>query len=253
MAHHWRTIDLDALAQTPLPALEAGVAHLWRIRLDASTRRAARVEHVLDEHETSRADRYIKPAHGANFRIAHGALRLILGGYAGEDPSAIEFSRGERDKPALTHHAELEFNLSHSGDWALIGLMIGAQLGVDTEHARAARATPALAAYAFSPLEAKRLEDVERADRAAAFYRIWTRKEAFIKAIGLGLHFDLEAFDVEHEPTTTPKLLGLRAPALEPMARWRFFSGMIEEHYPFAICSNAPIDGVETFELTIGE
>jgi len=123
---------------------------------------------LLSAAEQARAERLRFAEHRRRFTVWHGALRAILGGYAGREPRALEFTFGPRGKPYLVD-ARLQFNLSHSAQLALVAVGRN-ELGVDCEKVRP--------------------------ERLRGCYRCWIRKEAFIKAIGAGLSLPLDVFDV---------------------------------------------------------
>lgn len=170
--------------------------HVWAVPLsgDAEPHVA-----VLSANERERAARFHFADHRRRYEIGHGALRRILGAYLGRAPQAVEFVFGPRGKPFLAeslagHHGPY-FSLSHSGKLALIGVA-SAEIGVDCEKVRRLESYVAIAEKHFSRDEFAGLMRVPEAERLFAFYRCWTRKEAYIKALGEGLAMALDTFDV---------------------------------------------------------
>lgn len=161
---------------------------------------------LLDEDERARADRFHFPRHGRRFTNARAALRRTLGALLGEEPAGLEFEYGERGKPLLPAHAGVHFNLSHSGDRALIAMTRLAPVGVDLELHKEIE-VEAVGRRTFSAAEYEGLLALPQEERYAAFFRIWTRKEAVVKARGTGFGADLKGFDVRLEPGVA----GLRA------------------------------------------
>ncbi len=166
-------------------------AHIWAVPLDGDS---ARLGELLSEAERDRAHRYRFVDHRRRFQIGHGALRAILGAYLGRDPREVEFRHGPRGKPYLVGD-ELSFNLSHSGKLALIGVA-RTELGLDVEKVRRLESLTQIAERHFSDAEFEALDLLEGEARQLAFYSCWTRKEAYITALGEGLTRSLSSFDV---------------------------------------------------------
>lgn len=139
----------------------------------------------------------------------------MLGGVLGLAPDRLEFTSGADGKPALAGAAAssgLQFNLSHSGGLGLVGWSWGRDIGVDVEVWRSLRDEAALVRRYFSHNEVAAWEALPAAARHEAFYNLWTRKEAYVKALGRGLGLALDSFDVSHEGGAGARLL--RASAL---------------------------------------
>ena len=185
-----------------VPVLRAGEVHVWTVTL--SEVRGA-VE-CLSADERARHDRYHYAVHAQRFAARRAALRSVLGGYAGCDPSDIAFDTGVAGKPALVGAGPV-FNASSSGDIALIAVAQAGVLGVDVEAGRDVKDADAIAERFFTPGECAALRQQPRADRLAAFYRLWTSKEALLKAVGTGLPGGLDRFEVSADPALPPALL----------------------------------------------
>ena len=120
------------------------------------------------------------------------ALRRVLARYLGEDPADLALSAGDHGKPALAGpRPRLGFNLSHSGEIALIAVAGEREVGVDIERADDKRDVLRLAEVGLDPEEAAAVRAASPAARAAAFYAAWVRKEAVAKCLGVGLGADL--------------------------------------------------------------
>jgi 4'-phosphopantetheinyl transferase len=141
-----------------------------------------------------RLERFRFADHRRRYQIGHGGLRTILGGYLAIAPAAVEFTLGPRGKPYLQGPGPF-FNLSHSGKLALIGIA-QCELGLDVEKVRHLESLTEIAQRHFSPSEFEALCALHGPARELGFYRCWTRKEAYIKAIGEGLSMPLDTFDV---------------------------------------------------------
>jgi 4'-phosphopantetheinyl transferase len=153
---------------------------------------------LLDATERRRAARFLAPHHGRHFTVAHARLRQILGSVLAADPAALAFASGTDGKPELVDSviSGLQFNLSHSGDWGLVGWAHGRAIGVDVEAWRAMSDEAALVRRYFSPAEIEAYEALPAARRREGFFNAWTRKEAYVKAVGRGLTLPLASFDV---------------------------------------------------------
>lgn len=177
---------------------------------------------VLSPAELARAERFVSPHDHRRFVHAHAAVRRLLGEVLGRAPASLRFVEGPRGKPALAPASGVAFNLSHSGEHALVAIAADAgEVGVDIEVPRERVDHAALAASVFSPAERAELAALPDGERRAAFFRGWARKEAFIKAIGLGLGRALDSFDVALADGA-PALLATRPDAGEA-ARFRMW------------------------------
>lgn len=155
---------------------------------------------LLSPDERARADRFRRPELRRRYAIAHAALRVELSRAVGCAPGELVFAEGEHGKPSLVvPECDVQFNLSHSGEHAVIALTRERAVGVDVEHLRPVRAT-AIARRFFAPSEFAALERLQGADRDRAFLRCWTRKEAWVKGLGQGLRVSLSSFEVGVEP-----------------------------------------------------
>jgi 4'-phosphopantetheinyl transferase len=190
--------------------LQTGEVHVWRIELEQSDDLVEKYHATLEPDELERARRFYFEKHRRRFIVARGFLRDILSRYLETKPGALRFSYGPYGKPALAgEHEEsgLHFNMSHSHNLALLAITEAKQLGVDVEHIRADFATEEIARRFFSCVEVDSFNALQPDEQAAAFFRCWTRKEAFIKATGKGLSQSLESFDVTLAPAAPAALL----------------------------------------------
>ena len=190
-------------ASTP-PPLEADDVHVWRVDLDAAAHHAA-AGSVLSEDERARAARFHFERDRRRFVAGRAALRTILATYLDRAPTHLVFTLGRHGKPAL-EHLGLEFNLSHSGGYALIAVARGRQVGVDVERVRNDFPSDDVARRFFAPAEVAALAVSAPGEYATAFFRCWTRKEAYVKARGDGMSLELDRFEVPLEPAATRAL-----------------------------------------------
>lgn len=165
--------------------------HVWAVPLHGDPEPFAA---LLSKAENARLERFRFADHRRRYQIGHGALRAILGGYLGKHPVDLDFVAGPKGKPYLAG-AGPYFNLSHSGKLALIGVS-ATELGVDCEKMRHLESLDEIARKHFSESEFGALEALDGDRKQLAFYRCWTRKEAYLKAVGEGLSMPLDTFDV---------------------------------------------------------
>ena len=194
--------------------------HLWHVPLDRPPAEVEALAAILSADELARAARFRDPRWGRRFVVGRAALRQVLGRWLDRAPPAVHFAYRAAGKPELAdpHPPGAYFNVTHSQGLAIIAVGRERPLGVDLERVRPEFAVDAIAARFFSAREQEALRGLPSAERPAAFFRCWTRKEAFIKALGAGLSFPLDEFDVSLTPGSAA-LLALRGDAAAA-ARW---------------------------------
>lgn len=190
------------------PPLRPREIHVWHASLDHPPVPLELLRRSLSAEERERSARLAFDERRARFDAAHGLARWILGTYAGRRPEELRFSVGPHGKPHLkgrdSADTALDFNMSDSAGHLLIGITQGAALGVDLELLRPVKDLEGIAGRFFAPAEVERLQAVPAAQRARAFFECWTRKEAFVKAVGDGLQIPLDSFEVtfgSHPPS----------------------------------------------------
>lgn len=207
-----------ALAASPVPPwppppknleLERDEVHVWQAALEQPALQIQNYHRNLASDEQARAARFHFEKDRAHFIVARGVLRAILGGYVKRAPDRLSFCYGSHGKPALAGASgeEIRFNVSHSGGVALYAITRGREVGVDVERIRPDVAVAEIAERFFSRPEAAMLRTLPAAAQREAFFRCWTRKEAYIKARGEGLSLPLDQFDLStalEEPAETP-------------------------------------------------
>lgn len=194
------------------PPRAAGEVHLWRIALDAPADAGE-----ISAEERERAARLRFERDRRRFVAAHAALRRILGGYLGVPAAAVEFAYGRHGKPSLAGRAALHFNLSHSEELALLAVTEIGAVGVDVERERMIELE--IADRYFAAGEVAALRALPADERQAAFFRCWTRKEAYLKARGEGVLLPLDGFEVSLA-RDQPRLARVMADA-EEAGRWQ--------------------------------
>ena len=189
----------------------AGDAHVWRARLDRPEPEVDALSALLAPDEQARASRFHFDRDRRDFIVARGLLRLLIGHYLGCVPAEPAFVYGPQGKPALRPDTGLHFNVAHSSGVALFAFAVDGPLGVDVECIRPVE-HEALAERFFSQAECAALEHVPADHRHEAFFTVWTRKEAYIKALGGGLSVPLDQFDVSVEAAADTSLVVERKP-----------------------------------------
>src|SRR5688500_8563942 len=192
------------------PAIESGIAYVWRIRL-GDRRDANALRGLLSDDERTRADSFDTDDRRMRYTAAHAWKRRILSHYVGIEPRALEFSADALGKPSLSGRAAaagLHFNLSRSGDIALVALSCDGPIGVDVERWKRDTDYLHVAEQYFSVAEYDSLRSL--ADDSAllmvGFFAAWTRKEAYLKATGHGIARGLRHFDVTIIPGVPARL-----------------------------------------------
>jgi 4'-phosphopantetheinyl transferase len=181
------------------PELAADEAHVWAVPLAADAAAWDALWHILATDEQARADEFYFDDSRRRFVVARGALRVLLGRYLGTRPEDIAIALEDGGKPRLANeHAAngLHFNLSHSGELALIAVALGGEVGVDVEQLREVSNLERIAQRYFHPAEVEDVLNTANDQRNAAFLRCWTAKEAVLKAYGTGITESLDAFRV---------------------------------------------------------
>ena len=189
------------------------------------------LEPLLNDSEKERASRYVDAIHRSRFIAARAAVRLALGIALGERPGAVQFHFNPYGKPYLVQPARpIHFNLSHSEHRVLIALAFDREIGVDIERMRPVDPV-ALAERYFSVAERERLSRLEGREQLDAFFRGWTRKESYVKAVGLGFSYPLDVFDMSLEDSIGNVFLRDRSVGLAPERDWRTYSLLVPEGF----------------------
>ncbi len=203
-------------------SLRADLVQLWRVELAQDDRTIERMVELLSTDELARADRFHFPHLRKHFIAARSALRLLIGSLTGASNEEIKFGYTKKDKPYLAD-GDLRFNVSHAGELALIGFSHNREIGVDIEHIRITVDEEQIARRFFSRAEVEDYLSLPKADRSQAFYNCWTRKEAYVKALGDGITFPLDQFRVSLKPGEPAQLLEVRSNPMET-ERWKMIA-----------------------------
>ena len=184
-----------------------------------------RFRSLLSPDEVERAGRFHFDKHRRCFTLMRAAMREILSGYTGIPPQQLVFSYGSKGKPELSERggrAGIRFNLSHSDQLGLLAVSQGLVIGVDIERVKFEFGGQEIAERFFSASEVRHLLSIPAQERAEAFFSCWTRKEAYIKALGDGLSVPLDSFEVAFGPGRKAALLAVRVDPDE-VTRWSMY------------------------------
>ena len=245
MANAFRTCADGPNGPSPDPAAGASASpsddhiEVWRLSVAAWSGRLPACRALLSADEAARIDRLVFPRDQAVRTVARASLRCILARVLGRPPNRIELTQTAHGKPTLTGNARnLEFSTSHSGDVVLHAVARGRRVGVDVEAIRREPGDAALARAIFAAPEAAYLEGLPDAEQLVAFYRIWTRKEAYLKALGLGLSHPLQGFAVAAADLADGRILDVASGRL--LAGWRVHPLAAGEGYAACLACEGP-------------
>lgn len=224
------------------PVLGDDEVQVWLAHLPSARDSLAALAAVLSPDEVERAARFRSPAHQERARMTRGILRILLGRHLQTDAREILFTYNEHGKPALAPSRRMHFNLSHSGDYAAFVITRLGAVGVDVERVREDMTQlEEIACRYFAASEQAQLQSVAEGDRVRAFFTLWTRKEAFVKARGDGVCSGLEQFEVL---LSVPRLARIHGDS-QAAANWSMaefppvpgYSGAVVVHTPMCAVS----------------
>lgn len=242
---HWRD------GARPRAALQPDHVHVWRARLDQPAAINAALTGLLTDDERARARRLRSDSLRDRFTVCRAAQRDILGVYTGVAPEAIAFQYSPYGRPSLDVGSErgrrIRFNTSNSGQLAVFAVAVEREVGIDVEADRAIPDVLSLARRFFSAAEFDALLATAAESRHRAFLTCWTRKEAFIKAVGLGVSMPLDGFDVTIRPDE-PAALRCTRPDPSAAERWSMHSLDVGPGYFGALVVEGTIDRLHFFE-----
>jgi 4'-phosphopantetheinyl transferase len=211
----WNSPPLDL-------TLDLGEIHVWRVSLAQTESCLQSLQQTLSTDERAKADRFRFPKDRSQFIVSRGALRAILSRYLNISSHILRFDYNPYGKPSLIVAQggnTLRFNLSHSRGMALIAITKNRDIGVDIEGINPNFSCLEIAEKFFSPLENSVLRSLPEHLQPTAFFTCWTRKEAYIKAVGKGLSIPLNQFDVSLAPGEPAALLNVEGNP-EEASKW---------------------------------
>lgn len=191
-------------------SLVRGDVEIVAAGLDVPPKTVHRLSLWLSEEERQRAGRFAFERDWRRFVVARGRLRELLGQRLDVRPETIQFTYGKRGKPAVEQplcRSGLRFNVAHSADLAVYAFSYEHEVGVDVEAVRTFPDADDIAARFFSQREQEAYRALEFCHKQRGFFNCWTRKEAYIKALGDGLYHPLDGFDVTLAPGEPARIL----------------------------------------------
>jgi len=231
--------------------IPADATHVWLLDCRQPAVVLDKLFALLDGEERGRAKRYRFDADRNRYIVSRAALREVLAAYLHCAPGEIEFDLAEHGKPRLgeRHATPLRFNLSTSGDWAMLAVTLGREVGVDVERINSARADREIVSYYFAPGELQALEAMAEGEWLQGFFNCWTRKEAFIKATGEGLSRPLDSFEVSLATGQSVSLISFEG-CTEAAKRWRMAELAAVPGYASALVVAGSIGQIHRFRWT---
>ena len=241
-----------AWSAPPAPlTLNVDDVHLWRADLDVGTEEdVAQLAATLAPDERARAASFVFAPDRRRFVVGRAALRAVLGGYLGIAAAAVSLGRTPQGRPTLlgVHARALAFSISRSAGLALCAVTLGRDIGVDVERIMRGVASDVVHDGVLSPAEVAALRALGPEARDRAFFTVWTRKEAYAKARGLGLSLPFERFSVSADPAA-PALLTAED---DDPARWTLRDVEAGAGYAAALAVGGALESLKTWSWTPG-
>jgi 4'-phosphopantetheinyl transferase len=213
--------------------------HIWIVDIEKNSTDLRYFRELLSSEELLQADKFIFEQDRIRYSLTHGVLRLLINMYTGINKKNINYTLGKFHKPGLQASSgkELCFNLSHSGNYILFAFSWAKELGIDIEQIRDMQDADSIIERFCSEKEKVEYFSIQKENRTKAFFKCWTRKEAYIKARGDGLYFPLNNFTVSIKPDTQPALIEVKDEPLENN-RWKLHDLKINDLYSSALVAD---------------
>ncbi len=240
---------------TGKPVLAESCVDVWRVFIPGMTSFIPAGRRDISEEERTRAERFVRSKDRDAFIVSHGVLRHVLAIYTGIPAPEQVISKSERGKPRLelpNGAPPLEFNLTHSHDWALVAVSRKHAVGVDVEFIRNGVDAQAIANRFFSRREKQAVLQAASDQRRKLFFDIWVRKEAYLKALGTGLATGLSRFCVPLE-SCTPVLFAPNHPEASAtrQVKWVLHTMNVGQEYTSAVVTTARVAEIRMLQWTI--
>ncbi len=220
--------------------------HVWRYEpADSET------SIILSDDERQRAARFVFEKDQRFFAACRSALRVLLGRYLERRAEDISFVYSERGKPRVAGESDLRFNVSHSGGLAIFAFTLGCELGVDVEMVKPVAEMDRIAQRFFCQEEFSELVNLPENEKPDAFFRCWTRKEAYIKATGDGLSAPLDQFQVTFGAQEDARFVHINHDKTRA-AQWTLQALHLDSPFVGALAYEAPPKEILLFDLTRG-
>jgi len=226
--------------------------HVWYININDYINSIPELISKIDKQETKRAHQFKFDKDRNCFICSHAILRILLGKYCNCDTTKITYDYTVNNKPILTYDKNLHFNLSHSSHRAIIAFTKNRPIGIDIEYMQEKETLDNLAKRFFSSQEYNEYKLLPEQHKTQGFYNAWTRKEAVVKAIGIGITCSLKSFSINLTPGSKAKLLSMHNQ--NDVTNWQLYGFNPEEKYCAAIAWHGPqkmILGHKTDDLNL--
>lgn len=229
------------------PSLNLNEVHLWIADLDLHSDNYVNYKKLLNADEAGKESKFATEKLRRFYTISRGILRKILQQYLHQKNEEIDFFYGKNGKPFLINNPhKLQFNVSHSQKLMIYGISTETEIGVDIEYFQPEIFKSELLEYVLSHSEKEAFNTLGEYERPLAFYYAWTRKEAFLKAQGVGLSKPLESVEVSFKPSERPRIVSIDGDK-ELAKQWSVYSIMNIEEYVGAIVAQVPSLNLKIF------
>ncbi len=239
----WREIS-------EIPPVAPAEIHVWRISLARPSAEISQLQNILSADETKHAARFHFAHDARRFIVRRAVLRQLLAANLDLCPEEIEMISANFQKPKIAtvqNSRRLQFSASHSGDWALIALAQNCEVGVDVEQHRPLPDAADLVKSFFSDWEIAEFTRLPEPARMEGFFNCWTRKESFVKALGLGLAYPLKQFSVTLAPGQPAALVEFAGDA-NAREKWSMISLDVASAHAAALVFEAEPVAIRGFE-----
>ncbi|MDJ0556871.1 MAG: 4'-phosphopantetheinyl transferase superfamily protein [Microcoleaceae cyanobacterium MO_207.B10] len=228
--------------------LSGNTIHIWRANLKLPPPQIETLSKTLSSDEIERANQFYFEKDKHNFIVARATLRKILSLYLNLEPSQLKFTYSERGKPTLSIPTSILFNLSHSQDLALYAITKVNSIGIDLEYIRPMNDAKSLAKRFFSAQEYKFISQLLPQQQQETFFKIWTCKEAYLKATGEGLAGGLEKVEVSTTPDQPIHFLSINENAKEASG-WYLHQFVPEPNYIAAVVVAGKVEKLSFWQI----
>jgi 4'-phosphopantetheinyl transferase len=232
-----------AIASQP-PVINSEEVHIWRIDLSDFTDAIPKNFQLLSADEQQKVRRYHFETDRNNFTIRRAALRTLLGSYLDMQPEELNFIYNNFDKPALEVETPIRFNASSSNGIGVVAIKLDARIGIDIEFLDTAFPKLVIAEKYFSSSEVRALHDLEPEMQTTAFFDCWTKKEAYVKAVGDGMSHPLPTLTILSEK---PDSL-LIAATSEEKRGWSVKSFIPKDGYIASVAYEGGLESIRYFQ-----
>ncbi len=222
--------------------------HIWKINLPADENLIAILKKNLSSDEVERSNQFYFQEDKVRYITSRGILRKLLGRYLNAHPNEISFDYNVYGKPYLEPSKNLHFNVSHSKDYILIAFH-NAHVGIDIEYCKLDLDFSSIAKEILTDYEYKKFSSLPCEDQANVFYCCWARKEAVLKAIGIGLSFSPKQFEVLLDNNTSSRIhIRQMEPFILEENNWTLLDLKIAPHYMAAVATRNKINNLLLFD-----